>query len=344
MLAQTFDADVNESIRGTNALMEGFGLTAQQASDLLAAGMQNGLNYTDELADNLSEYSVRWGQAGVSASQYFSLLEAGASNGAYNLDKVGDFLNEFLTSLSDGRLEEHLGQLSSGTRSVFDEFKAGKATAKDVLDSVIGDMRGMTDETQRAALAGELWSALGEDNAMGMILAMGGVEDKYADVAGASEELAKAAGDNFAAKMESAGRTIMGALEPMGEPLLNIARGLANLIGGFAQFFNAIGPAGQVAIMGAGGSPRPCHRTAAELRGDVDDRDAGPHKRVRGGEDGPGRPFRGVHVPHEPHRSGSSRHRRHHRGPRLPLEHQRGIPQRGNGCLGDDMRGVPGGS
>lgn len=253
VLAQTFDADVNESIRGTNALMEGFGLTAQEASDLLAAGMQNGLNYTDELADNLSEYSVRWGQAGVSASQYFSLLEAGASNGAYNLDKVGDFLNEFLTSLSDGRLEEHLGQLSSGTRSVFDEFKAGKATAKDVLDSVIGDMRGMTDETQRATLAGELWSALGEDNAMGMILAMGGVEDKYADVAGASEELAKAAGDNFAAKMESAGRTIMGALEPMGEPLLNIAKGLADLIGGFAQFFNAIGPAGQVAIMVLGG-------------------------------------------------------------------------------------------
>lgn len=249
VLADTFGADVNESIRGTNALMEGFGLSAQEASDLLAAGMQNGLNYTDELGDNLSEYSVRWGQAGVSASEYFSLLEAGASNGAYNLDKVGDFLNEFLTSLSDGRLEEHLGQLSDGTRGVFDEFKAGKATAKDVLDAVIGDMRGMTDETARAALAGELWSSLGEDNAMGMILTMGGVEDKYADVAGAADALATSAGDNFAAKMESAGRTIMGALEPMGEPLLNIATAIAGIVSAFGTWFASIGEGGQMAVM-----------------------------------------------------------------------------------------------
>ena len=105
MLSQTFGADVNESIRGTNALMEGFGLSATEASDLLTAGMQRGLNYTDELGDNLSEYSVRWGEAGMSASEYFSLLEAGTSNGAYNLDKVGDYLNEFLTALADGRME-----------------------------------------------------------------------------------------------------------------------------------------------------------------------------------------------------------------------------------------------
>lgn len=47
MLSDTFGADVNESIRGTNALMEGFGLSATEASDLLTAGMQRGLNYTD---------------------------------------------------------------------------------------------------------------------------------------------------------------------------------------------------------------------------------------------------------------------------------------------------------
>lgn len=250
VLADTFDADVNESIRGTNALMEGFGLTAEEASDLLAAGMQNGLNYTDELADNLAEYSVRWGQAGVSASEYFSLLEAGASNGAYNLDKVGDFLNEFLTSLSDGRLEENMGKFSSGTKNVFKEFKAGKKTAKDVLDAVIGDMKNMTDETDRAALAGSLWSSLGEDNAMGMILAMGGVEDKYADVTGAANEMAEAAGDNFASKMQSAGRTVLGALEPLGEPLANIASKVADLIRGFGEWFASIPQGAQLAVGG----------------------------------------------------------------------------------------------
>ncbi len=253
VLADTFDADVNESIRGTNALMEGFGLSADEATDLLAAGMQHGLNYTDELADNLSEYSVRWGQAGVSASEYFSLLEAGASNGAYNLDKVGDFLNEFLTSLSDGRLEENIGKFSDGTKKVFENFKSGKATAKDVLDAVIGDMQNMTNETDRAALAGSLWSSLGEDNAMGMILAMGNVENKYSDVADAADNMANAAGDNFASKMESASRTVMGALEPMGEPIENIATKLAEAISAFGNWFASIGEGGQMAVMVIGG-------------------------------------------------------------------------------------------
>lgn len=237
VLSDTLGADVNETIRGTNALMEGFGLTADQASDLMAAGMQRGLNYTDELGDNLAEYSVRWGKAGVSASSYFSLLEAGASNGAYNLDKVGDFLNEFLTSLSDGRLEENMGKLSSGTRNVFEQFKAGKATAQDVLNAVIGDMKGMKTETDRAALASTLWSSLGEDNAMSMIMALGNVQDSYSDVAGSADSLAKEAGENLPAKISSATRDIMGSLEPLGDPIVDAAGDVAEATHQFSEWF-----------------------------------------------------------------------------------------------------------
>ena len=163
--------------------MEGFGLSATEASDLLTAGMQRGLNYTDELGDNLSEYSVRWGEAGMSASEYFSLLEAGTSNGAYNLDKVGDYLNEFLTALSDGRMEESIGSFSEGTQEVFENFKNGSATAEDMLQAVLGDLTQMPNEYDKAALASTLWSSLGEDNAMGMIESLAGVQDSFGDVA-----------------------------------------------------------------------------------------------------------------------------------------------------------------
>lgn len=249
MLSSTFDADVNESIRGTNALMEGFGLSAEEASDLLTAGMQRGLNYTDELGDNLSEYSVRWGEAGMSASMYFSLLEAGTANGAYNLDKVGDFLNEFLTSLTDGRMDEGIKNFSSGTQDVFKQFKAGKATAEDVLQAVLKDMQGMTDETKRAQIASELWSSLGEDNAMGMILALGGVSDSFGDVAGASQAAADAASDSFDNKMNEATRTVMGSLESFGEPLLNIAKGFADVAKAAGDFLSSIPPEGQTVIV-----------------------------------------------------------------------------------------------
>lgn len=253
VFASTLGADVNETIRGTNALMEGFGLSATEASDLMAAGMQRGLNYTDELGDNLSEYSVRWGEAGISASEYFSLLEAGTSNGAYNLDKVGDYLNEFLTSLSDGRMEESMGKFSQSTKDVWASYKTGGATAKDVLDAVLGEMAGMTDETERAAIAGELWSSLGEDNAMGMILSLAGVTDSYSDVEGAAKEAGDAASDSFAAKSASAMRELMGAIEPLGEPMLRIAEDLAGLVSDFAEWFASLDEGSQNSVLAIAG-------------------------------------------------------------------------------------------
>ena len=248
-LEKVFGSDVNETIRGTNALMEGFGLTAEEASDLMAAGMQRGLNYTDELGDNLSEYAGRWGDAGMTASQYFSLLEAGTANGAYNLDKVGDFLNEFLTSLSDGRMEENIGRLSDGTQQVFENFKAGKATAEDVLNAVIGDLNSMTDETERASFASDVWSSLGEDNAMKMILAMGNVEDTFGNVAGTSEQVAESMEQSFGQKVQSAVRTLAGSFEGLGDPILNIAEYLADGIKAFSDWFNSLGEGGQRTVV-----------------------------------------------------------------------------------------------
>lgn len=249
MLSDTFGADVNESIRGTNALMEGFGLSATEASDLLTAGMQRGLNYTDELGDNLSEYSVRWGEAGMSASEYFSLLEAGTSNGAYNLDKVGDYLNEFLTALSDGRMEESIGSFSEGTQEVFENFKQGGATAEDVLQAVLGDLTQMPNEYDKAALASTLWSSLGEDNAMGMIESLAGVQDSFGDVAGAAQQAQEAASDSFAVKSQEAMRELQGSIEPLGQPLLNIATGVAGVVRSFSEWFAGIGEGGQTAVL-----------------------------------------------------------------------------------------------
>lgn len=249
MLSDTFGADVNESIRGTNALMEGFGLSATEASDLLTAGMQRGLNYTDELGDNLSEYSVRWGEAGMSASEYFSLLEAGTSNGAYNLDKVGDYLNEFLTALSDGRMEESIGSFSEGTQEVFENFKNGSATAEDMLQAVLGDLTQMPNEYDKAALASTLWSSLGEDNAMGMIESLAGVQDSFGDVAGAAQQAQEAASDSFAVKSQEAMRELQGSIEPLGEPLLNIATNVAGVVKSFSEWFAGIGEGGQTAVL-----------------------------------------------------------------------------------------------
>ena len=47
--------------------MSHFGLSADEAFDLMASGAQQGLNYTDELGDNVSEYAGKFAEAGYTA-------------------------------------------------------------------------------------------------------------------------------------------------------------------------------------------------------------------------------------------------------------------------------------
>ena len=236
-LEEVYGSDLNETLRGARVLMERFGLSAEDAMDLMVAGTQRGLDYTNEMGDNLSEYAGRWADAGVEASEYFSLLEAGADNGAYQLDKVGDFLNEFLTSLTDGRMEEGIGYFSEGTQEVFESFKSGGADARDVLDAVVGELADMPDGYEKAQIASELWSSLGEDNAMSMIESLADVEDTFGDVAGASQEMTEQVQDDLGSKWDAACRKWQAILEPVGEVAVDLFGGLADLIGGAGDAF-----------------------------------------------------------------------------------------------------------
>ena len=234
-LEEVYGSDFSETLRGVRVLMEKFGLSSEDAMDLMVAGTQRGLDYTDELGDNLSEYAGRWADAGMEASEYFSLLEAGADNGAYSLDKVGDFLNEFLTSLSDGRMDEAIGNFSESTQKTFEDFKSGGADAQDVLDAVVGELSQMPDEYQKAQIASELWSSLGEDNAMSMIESLGGVEDAFDDVAGASKEMTDQVSDDLGSKWESALRKWQSLLEPAAEVAVDAFGGVADAVGAAAD-------------------------------------------------------------------------------------------------------------
>ena len=148
MLQDTFDMDFSETLRGVSGLMTNMGLTAQESFDLITVGAISGLNKTGELGDNLAEYTQIWGQAGFSAKEMFAILDNGLANGAYKLDKVNDFVKEFTISLSDGRIEENLSSFSKDTRKLFNEWKKGKATSKDVFYSVIGDLENMQNQQE----------------------------------------------------------------------------------------------------------------------------------------------------------------------------------------------------
>lgn len=187
--SNTFDTDVNETMRGASRMMENFGISGKEAFDLLTVGAQNGLNQSNELADNMAEYSQLFGQMGFTADETFSLLAAGLDGGAYNLDKVNDLIKEMGISLTDGRFEENADMFSESTRNLFNEWKNGKATQGAVVKSMMNDFANMKGGYEALNKAGTVWSALGEDNSLKVITAMAGASDSFGDAEGAAEEL-----------------------------------------------------------------------------------------------------------------------------------------------------------
>lgn len=187
--SKTFDTDVNETMRGASRMMENFGISAEEAFDLLTAGAQNGLNQSNELADNMAEYSQLFGQMGFTADETFSLLEAGLDGGAYNLDKVNDLIKEMGISLTDGRFEENADMFSESTRNLFNEWKNGKATQGEVVKGMMNDFANMEGGYDALNRAGTVWSALGEDNSLKVIKAMAGASDSFGETKGKAEDL-----------------------------------------------------------------------------------------------------------------------------------------------------------
>lgn len=207
VLQDVFGMDLSESIRGVDALMENMGLTAGEAFDFITKGAQNGLDKSGELADNIAEYSSLWAQAGFSAEEMFTILQNGLDSGAYNLDKVNDYVKEFGISMSDGRIEENLNAFSKGTQDLFQAWKNGEVTTKEVFHSVISDLASMENQQQALTIASNTWSALGEDNAMKVITSLKQANNAYKNVKGTMESIKDIKYDSVANQWKTLGRT-----------------------------------------------------------------------------------------------------------------------------------------
>lgn len=246
-LRDTFDMDLNETIRGTDQLMTVFGVDAQTAMDLMATGAQNGLNYTDELGDNISEYSGTFAQAGYSAEEYFQLLQNGSDNGAYNLDKVNDAINEVTTRLEDGTIEENMSMFSRSTQDVFQAWKSGQATQKDVIDSIVSDISNCTNEQEKLTMASTAFGTMGEDANTKFVESLTPVGDTYSNVNGAMQNVQATASGSLSASLEELSRNFNTLLIPIVQlliPVLNllvqvltvIVQTIANVISWIVQF------------------------------------------------------------------------------------------------------------
>lgn len=194
-LRDTYDYDFIETLRAVNMLMEQFGVTGDEAFNLIAQGSQKGLNKNGDLLDTINEYSVHYKQLGYDANEFFNSLENGSKAGTFSIDKLGDAMKEFGIRSKD---------TNSSTQEGFTLLGYGaKASAEDIQKA--------KDEV--AKLEKNLYYAKEEQKGFNSSTSEL-TKQKNADKIAEYSEALKTAKENLA-NLESAGKGAKGSIEDL---------------------------------------------------------------------------------------------------------------------------------
>lgn len=231
ILRDTFDYDVNESIRAAKALMDQFGIEGSDAFDLIAQGSQKGLDYSGELLDSISEYSVQFFKLGFTAEDMFNIFQSGAKNGAFNLDKIGDAVKEFSIRAIDGSNTTIDGftRLGLNADEMAQKFANGGDVAKEAFYEVIQRIAEMDNSVEQSIVGVDLFGTMWEDLGPDVVTQLGSIRDGFDSTKDTMQELSQIKYDDLGSALQGIGRQVQtNLLMPISDKLLPIFNDLAN--------------------------------------------------------------------------------------------------------------------
>lgn len=215
-MRDAFEYDVAESTRAAEAIRKNFGSSAEEAFSLIAAGAQNGLDYSGELIDTINEYSSQFAKLGFDADGMFNILQAGADGTAWNLDKVGDAIKEFSIRAIDGSdsTVEAFTSLGYNAENIMATFAAGGEGANKAFFDVINTLMAVDDQVERDALGVALFGTMWEDLGTEAMEAMAGASQAAYDTEGALEKINQVKYNDLDSAIQGIGRQMEVALLP----------------------------------------------------------------------------------------------------------------------------------
>ena len=231
ILRDTFDYDVNESVRAAKALMDQFGIEGSDAFDLIAQASQKGLDFSGELLDNVSEYSVQFEKLGFSAEDMFNIFESGANAGAFNLDKIGDAVKEFSIRAIDGSNTTIDGftRLGLNADEMAQKFASGGDVAKEAFYEVIQRIAEMDNSVEQSIVGVDLFGTMWEDLGPDVVTQLGSIRDGFDSTKDTMQELSQIKYDDLGSALQGIGRQVQtNLLLPISDKLLPIFNDLAN--------------------------------------------------------------------------------------------------------------------
>lgn len=263
-LRDTFEYDIAESTRAAKAMMDNFGVSGDEAMSLIAAGAQNGLDYSGELIDSISEYSVQFAKVGFDADDMFKVFQKGAESGAFNLDKVGDAVKEFSIRAIDGSdsTAEGFSKIGLSASDMAAKFGEGGESAKAAFKETLNALASIEDPLEQNTAGVDLFGTMWEDLGPEAVEALADIEDGAYDTGDALNEIKEVKYDDLGSMLEGLKRSVEMLVLPLGEELIPvlteliedvlpvIKEVLPDVIDGFSDFLEPILQLAQEALPG----------------------------------------------------------------------------------------------
>ena len=223
ILRDTFGFDIDESMRAANMLIDQFGMTGEEAFNLIAQGAQNGLNKNGDLLDSINEYSVHYKQLGYTGEEFFNSLVNGTAAGTFSVDKLGDAMKEFGIRTKDTAASttegfELIGLDSDEMRA---KFAAGGDSAKDATQETLTALFEMDDAVTQNLAGVELFGTMWEDLGAEGVKALTDVNGEADATAETMEEINAIKYDDIGSAFSEIGRIIkVDLLQPIVDELM----------------------------------------------------------------------------------------------------------------------------
>lgn len=190
VLKSTVGEDYSETARTVSTLMKEFGITADEAFDLIYYGIETSAYKNKDLLDILNEYAPSFSRLGDDAETFLTRLKAATDAGAYSADKAADAYKEFYNKAAgqDETFKEALSSLGLHADQIIDDLLSGGDTASYAMERVVSRLEGVSDTAEQSKIASSLFGSQWEDVGTDILLAMNDIEDKIIETTGKSEE------------------------------------------------------------------------------------------------------------------------------------------------------------
>ncbi|MGQ4358571.1 phage tail tape measure protein [Streptomyces sp. SAS_272] len=212
-LSDTFELDLGQAANAVGQIMKtGLAPNAKTAMDVMTRGMQVMGPRADDLADTFNEYSTIFRQLGISAGDATGILAQGMAAGARDTDVVADSLKELVLITQKGgkATDSAFKKIGLSGKDMQAAFSKGGPEAKKGLDQIFDGLRKVKNPADRAQLAVTLFGTKAEDMQKALFaIDPSKAVDSLGQVGGAADRMGNAIRDNAAVQVEQFKRRAM---------------------------------------------------------------------------------------------------------------------------------------